>query len=146
SHFVAAVQRYARQSLTGGAQAHQVEVIDGQPYQIVATPVRAPGIVGWVGMGFPVGESLLKDMHTLSGLDVVLMLRAPLGDWSVSQSTLERAQWNPVAAAWQSPMSGSSGADNLSLMVEGDEFSGHQVILPRSEEHTSELQSRENLV
>src|SRR5690606_25371374 len=78
------------------------------------------------------GESLLKDMNTLSGLDVVLMLRAPLGEWSVSQSTLERAQWNPVAAAWQSPMSGSSAGDNLSLMVEGNEFSGHQVVLPGS--------------
>ncbi len=129
-NFVAAVQRYARQSLTGGAQPNQVEVIDGQPYQIVAVPVRAPAIIGWVGMGFPIGENLLKDMHTLSGLDVVLMLRTPLGDWSVSQSTLERAQWSPVAAAWQSPMSGSAEGNALSLMVEGNEFSGHQVVLP----------------
>ena len=81
-------------------------------------------------MGFPIGENLLKDMHTLSGLDVVLMLRTPLGDWSVSQSTLERAQWSPVAAAWQSPISGSTEGNALSLMVEGNEFSGHQVVLP----------------
>ena len=129
-HFVAAVQRYARQSMTGGAQPNQVEVVDGQPYQIVAVPVRAPMIIGWVGMGFPIGDALLKDMKALSGLDVVLMLRTPQGDWNVSQGTLAKDQWQPVAASWQSPMSANSDGTDLSLLVQGDEYSGHQVVLP----------------
>ena len=129
-HFVAAVQRYARQSMTGGAQPNQVEVVDGQPYQIVAVPVRAPTIIGWVGMGFPIGEALLKDMKALSGLDVVLMLRTPQGDWHVNQGTLAKAQWQPVAAAWQSPISANSDGTDLALLVQGDEYAGHQVVLP----------------
>ncbi len=127
-HFVAAVQRYARLSQSGVIQSNQVEVIDNQPYQIVAVPVRAPAIIGWVGMGFPIGDRLLKDMHGLSGLDVVLLLRAPQGDWSVNQSTIERSHWPLLASSWQNP---SGGEDNtLSLTVDGSEFSGHQVVLP----------------
>jgi diguanylate cyclase (GGDEF)-like protein len=131
--FVAAVQRYARQSLTGGMQANQIEVINGQPYQIVAVPVKAPQVIGWVGMGFPVGDKLLKDMRTLSGLDVVMMMRSPRGDWAVSQSSLPRQRWLPVVQAWQTPNSnsGNDGVD-LTLMISGDEFSGHQLVLPGS--------------
>jgi diguanylate cyclase (GGDEF)-like protein len=129
--FTAAVQRYARQSLSGGMQPNQVEVINGQPYQIVAVPVKAPQVIGWVGMGFPVGDKLLKDMRTLSGLDVVMMLRSPRGDWAVSQSSLARERWVPVVQAWQSPNSSPSveGID-LTLVIAGDEFSGHQLVLP----------------
>jgi diguanylate cyclase (GGDEF)-like protein len=129
--FVAAVQRYARQSLSGGMQPNQVEVINGQPYQIVAVPVKAPQVIGWVGMGFPVGDKLLKDMRNLSGLDVVMMLRSPRGDWAVSQSSLARERWAPVVQAWQSPNSSPSveGID-LTLVIAGDEFSGHQLVLP----------------
>ena len=131
--FVAAVQRFARQSLTGGMQPNQIEVIKGQPYQIVAVPVKAPQVIGWVGMGFPVGEKLLKDMRNLSGLDVVMMLRSPRGEWAVSQSSLARERWAPVVQAWQSPNSsaGVEGID-LTLVISGDEFSGHQLVLPGS--------------
>src|SRR5690606_36242541 len=91
---------------------------------------RAPMIIGWVGMGFPIGDTLLKDMKTLSGLDVVLMLRTPQGDWNVSHGTLAKDQWQPVAAAWQSPIPANSDGTDLSLLVQGDEYSGHQVVLP----------------
>lgn len=64
THFLAAVRRYASQMQTGGAQQYQVEVIDGQPYQIVAVPVRAPATIGWVGMGFKIDRQLLQDMNS----------------------------------------------------------------------------------
>ena len=128
--FVAAVQRYARQSQTGGANNNKVEVINGQPYQIVAVPVRAPLVIGWVGMGFPIGDKLLKDMQKLSGLDVVMMLRTPKGNWSVSQSSLEKSRWAPVVQAWEAPAGGDGASPDLTLLVAGDEFSAHQVVLP----------------
>ncbi len=131
--FVGAVQRFARQSLSSGMQDNQVEVINGQPYQIVAVPVKAPQVIGWVGMGFPIGDKLLKDMHSLSGLDVVMLLRSPKGDWAVSQSSLAKERWGRVTQAWQSPDGGNSGdGANLTLTIAGDEFSGHQLVLPGS--------------
>ena len=129
ANFAAAVQRYAKQSAAAGAELHQVEIIDGQPYQIVAVPVHTPELVGWVGMGFPIGEKLLSDMKDLSGLDVSLLLRRPDGDWSVSLATLAPAQWTHLATAWTKPSSSNTG---LTLVVANTEFSGHQVILPGS--------------
>ncbi len=130
--FVAAVQRYARQSLTGGPKSHQVELINGQPYQIVAVPVRAPVLIGWVGMGFPIGNQLLKEMRHLSELDVVLMQRSPRGEWHVTQGSMEPTLWAPVVAAWQSPQSNTNEGQDPNLTVAGHEYSAHPVVLPGS--------------
>jgi len=129
AHAVAAVQRYAKRSIAAGPEQHQVEIIDGQPYQIVAVPVRAPAIIGWVGMGFPIGEKLLSDMKGLSGLDVSLLLRKADGDWNVTLATLDAKDWSALARAWAQP---STSATGLTLQVANAEYSGHQLILPGS--------------
>ncbi|MDE2401119.1 MAG: EAL domain-containing protein [Burkholderiales bacterium] len=126
-HFAAAVRRYAEQVVSAGSDLHQVEIIDGQPYQIVAVPVRAPAIIGWVGMGFPIGDKLLADMKSLSGLDVSLLLRQGNGQWRVSRATLEAAQWPLLANAWSRP---SSNAAGMTLHLPQTEYSGHRVVLP----------------
>jgi len=64
--FLAAVQRHAAQALAGQSQTRQIEVIGGEPFQIVAVPVRAPALIGWVGMGFRVDETKLQDIRALS--------------------------------------------------------------------------------
>ncbi|MES2089736.1 MAG: EAL domain-containing protein [Pseudomonadota bacterium] len=133
AHFAEAVQRYAKQTLAAGADQHQVEIIDGQPYQIVAVPVRAPHIIGWVGMGFPIGDKLLSDMKGLSGLEVSLLLRKPDGDWRVSRATLAPTQWSQLATAWSKPS--SNNATGLTIVVAKTEYSGHQVVLPGSLDH-----------
>ncbi|MGC4061989.1 MAG: EAL domain-containing protein [Aquabacterium sp.] len=128
-HFVDAVQRYARQSEAGGALQYQVEVIDGQPYQIVAVPVRAPAIIGWVGMGFQIDRKLLQDMSTLSGLEVALMLRQPDGDWKVSVSTMAQPHWNAIANAWAKP-NNTGDTLGVAMRVADAEYSAHPVTLP----------------
>lgn len=128
-HFLAAVQRYARQTLAGGAQANQVEVIDGEPYQIVAVPVRAPAIIGWVGMGFKIDRRLLQDMSSLSGLEVALMLRQTDGDWKVSIATMDANKWLAVANAWEKPINNGE-TQGVSMRVAGAEYSARPVMLP----------------
>jgi len=129
SDFVAAVQRYARQLQLGGAQPNQVEVIAGQPYQFVAVPVRAPGIIGWVGMGFKVDRRLLQDMSSLSGLEVALMLRRTDGEWAVSVGTMEAGQWPNVAAGWETPLN-TEDTHSASIQVGQAEYGVHPVTLP----------------
>jgi diguanylate cyclase (GGDEF)-like protein len=51
-----------------------ITAIDGQPYQFVAAPLRAPLVVGWVVMGFPVDEQLLADLQAVSGLQARLIV------------------------------------------------------------------------
>jgi diguanylate cyclase (GGDEF)-like protein len=129
SHFLVAVQRYARQSLNGGAQQYQVEVIDGEPYQIVAVPVRAPAIIGWVGMGFKIDRKLLQDMRNLSGLEVALLLRQTDGNWRVAMATMDPARWPTIATGWAKPID-HGDAQGVAMQVAGMEYSAHPVTLP----------------
>lgn len=128
-HFLAAVRRYASQMQTGGAQQYQVEVIDGQPYQIVAVPVRAPATIGWVGMGFKIDRQLLQDMNSLSGMEVALMLRENSGDWRVAVATMDAAKWPDVTAAWEKPIN-DGDAQGVAMRVGGTEYSALPVTLP----------------
>ncbi|KGM40296.1 diguanylate phosphodiesterase [Aquabacterium sp. NJ1] len=128
-HFLAAVRRYASQMQAGGAQQYQVEVIDGQPYQIVAVPVRAPATIGWVGMGFKIDRQLLQDMNSLSGMEVALMLRENSGDWRVVVATMDTARWPDVAAAWEKPIN-DGDAQGVAMRVGGTEYSALPVTLP----------------
>ncbi len=45
-----------------------VALVDGRPLQLVLVPMRAPVLVGWVAMGFPLDRALAVDMHAVSGL------------------------------------------------------------------------------
>jgi diguanylate cyclase (GGDEF)-like protein len=129
NHFLASVQRYAHQSLSGGAQQNQIEVIDGQPYQIVAVPVRAPAVIGWVGMGFKIDRQLLQDMHNLSGLEVALLLRQSDGGWRVAVANMAPHLWPAVSTGWEKPQS-NGDTPGAALRVAGVEYSAHPVILP----------------
>jgi diguanylate cyclase (GGDEF)-like protein len=130
SHFLAAVRRYARQAMDSGTPQYQVEMIDGLPYQIVAVPVRAPAIIGWVGMGFRIDQSLLQDMRNLSGLEVALLQRQTDGDWRVAAATMTPPQWSELARAWEAPDDGDGDGRGVALQVTGTEYSAHPVILP----------------
>jgi len=67
------------QSITGtlsrSEQNTQIALVGSTPYQFVMVPMKAPLLVGWVVMGFPLNESLANDMLALSGTHVVLMTR-----------------------------------------------------------------------
>lgn len=79
--FLAAVSARPIRPSPAASQARQIEIIGGEPFQIVAVPVHAPVLIGWVGMGFRVDETKLQDIRSLSGLEVTLLrpahLRAP---------------------------------------------------------------------
>lgn len=98
--FLAAVKRHAGHALAGANQSREVEIIDGQPYQIVTVPVRAPTLIGWVGMGFKVGDAKLQDVRNLAALEIALLVSTPGSTHSVSLSTLERGHWPMLERAW----------------------------------------------
>jgi diguanylate cyclase (GGDEF)-like protein len=129
SAFMAAVRRYASKSLAGGNAQNQIDIIDGQPYQIVAVPVRAPSVIGWVGMGFRVDRRLLQDMGSLSGLEVALLLHLRDDSWQVSVSTLDAKRWADLSQAWVHPHS-HSGSDGVDITVAGVEYSARPITLP----------------
>ncbi|MDD3354450.1 EAL domain-containing protein [Zoogloea sp.] len=50
----------------------QIALINDHAYQFVMTPVRAPTVIGWVLMGFPISQELANDLHRLSGVHVTV--------------------------------------------------------------------------
>ena len=58
-----------------------LQVRDGQPFQMVTVPVRAPQLIGQVSMGFPLGAALPRDLAELSSLRVLFLARPPGGKW-----------------------------------------------------------------
>ncbi|WP_456269888.1 EAL domain-containing protein [Kushneria sp. AK178] len=59
-----------------GSQDSVVGVVlqDGVPYQMVLMPVRAPGLIGWVGMGFMLDDQLARELGMLTRLSVSFMV------------------------------------------------------------------------
>lgn len=69
-------------------QGGQIALIGNTPYQFVLVPMRAPVVVGWVLMGFPVGQRLLDDMRALSDMHLALLVEARGTPARVVASTL----------------------------------------------------------
>ncbi len=55
------------------AQGSQVALIGRTPYQFVLVPIKAPVVVGWVLMGFPINQKLLDDMRAISDMHLALV-------------------------------------------------------------------------
>lgn len=93
NRFLSAVKQHAKAGSDDQGLRHQVELIDGQPYQIVAVPVRAPALIGWVGMAFKMDAGLLLDMQQLSGLEVALLHGGAGKGSQVAMATLPQGLW-----------------------------------------------------
>ena len=75
-------------SLSQQFQSSQIVVMDGRPYQFVLVPLRAPVVIGWVLMGFPVSQALADEMKQLLSVDVAVRVTAADGRTTVPVSTL----------------------------------------------------------
>ncbi|WP_119964683.1 putative bifunctional diguanylate cyclase/phosphodiesterase [Simplicispira lacusdiani] len=86
-------------ALAAQPQGSQVAVMDGRPYQFVMVPLKAPLVIGWVLMGFPVGQPLADEMRQLLAVDVAVRVRTPEGAVSLPVSTLAPAVAAPLRAS-----------------------------------------------
>ena len=95
--FVPALRRLAK----APESTSSMVLLDGEPYQLVAVPVKAPLTIGWVAMGFRIEETLLREMRQLSSIAVAVMSRRgePLR-WTLLQSTLGGEAAAPLLDAW----------------------------------------------
>jgi diguanylate cyclase (GGDEF)-like protein len=102
-------------SLARESGGNRIALIDGQPHQFVAVPLRAPQTIGWVVMGFPLGQTVADDMHALSGLHVALLSKPSGARETLTASTLRSAFATSVLLK-------QHAAADASLMLEGDEL------------------------
>ena len=68
----AAIKRLAP-DLAKAPGSGRVALVEGQALQFVMVPMKAPVLVGWVLMGFPVDRALVDDMQAVSGLAATVL-------------------------------------------------------------------------
>ncbi len=95
------VARMAARAMRDGA-AGEIALLDGRAHQVVLVPLKAPVVVGWVLMGFPLGAELATEMHSLSALRLTLLTRdAAAAQWRVALTGLAPPQAEALAStAW----------------------------------------------
>ncbi|CAM3881125.1 putative bifunctional diguanylate cyclase/phosphodiesterase [Paracidovorax anthurii] len=81
-------------ALAARPQGSQIAVVGGMPYQFVMVPMRAPLLIGWVLMGFPIDQALASQMRELQAVEVAIVVPGTDGALTVPVSTLP-----PEAAA-----------------------------------------------
>jgi diguanylate cyclase (GGDEF)-like protein len=99
-------------------------IIENGPFQIVVVPVKAPVVVGWVVMAFPIDQRLAADMLALSSLETSFLVRSAQGGWSASATTLA-----PDAVATVTAALGSRNAalrPSIDIGMGGDQYAGLQ--------------------
>ncbi|EWH03812.1 putative bifunctional diguanylate cyclase/phosphodiesterase [Halomonas sp. BC04] len=67
------------QARAAGA-AVEVVIDEGKPYEFVLLPVRAPNLIGWVGMGFMIDQALASEIHSLTRLDISFITHRDSGE------------------------------------------------------------------
>jgi len=123
----------------------RIVTLDGEAYQLVAVPVKAPAVIGWITLGFPIDEALLGEVRKLSTVDVLLLWRhGASADWEPVRGTIEAAAARALIDPWRQARQQALGrafADepvkgNLefeaappSLMVRGQRFMAREQML-----------------
>jgi diguanylate cyclase (GGDEF)-like protein len=69
-----------------GAGRTAVVLEDARVYQLVTLPVRSPLPVAWIAVGFVFDEASVKELASVTGLDVTLATRSPSGWRAVATS------------------------------------------------------------
>ncbi len=65
--------------------------LQGIPYQLVLAPVKAPALIAWVGMGFPLDAPLAQNIKSITALDISFATRHHSGV-QLQSSTLDATQ------------------------------------------------------
>ena len=84
----------------GMAGSSEIALLGGRPHQLVLVPMKAPVVVGWVLMGFPLDSKLTGSMKDLSALNVTLLAReSATAPWAVALTSLPAEQASGLAQA-----------------------------------------------
>ncbi|MBS0447130.1 MAG: EAL domain-containing protein [Proteobacteria bacterium] len=135
------VARLAAQAASTGA-ASEIALLSGRPHQVVLVPMKAPVVVGWVVMGFPLDTHLGAEMKSLSALNLTLLMRdGSASPWRRALTTLPDELADAVGAhPWNiastlAPMQAlrlgheEFGVKALWLTPQADDASGRPAVL-----------------
>ena len=96
-----------------------VALVGGVGYQFVMVPMRAPALIGWVVMGFPLDQALIDDMQAVSGVQAALVAQPANGTPALLVSSLRplTAAAGAAGAAGRAP---SPAQPLVDMLADGD--------------------------
>ncbi|MBB3169980.1 putative bifunctional diguanylate cyclase/phosphodiesterase [Simiduia aestuariiviva] len=74
SHDLTLVQPFIAVRIAEGTSFDLLVQAEQQLFQFAMVPVRAPSLIGWVGLGFPLKPALLENFKSITRVDVTMML------------------------------------------------------------------------
>jgi diguanylate cyclase (GGDEF)-like protein len=95
-------------------------ILNNQPYQLVAVPVKAPLTVGWIVMGFKINNDLALTLNKLSNLDVTFISKSDSGKWYSTASTMSAV--NGAQILKLSPANLTAGVTKTEMEVGGIDY------------------------
>lgn len=110
------------------SEKNNFTIFKNEPYQLVAVPVKAPLIIGWVVMGFKINNDLANTLHKLSNLDVTFMSQAGVNPWHSTASTMSAKAAEKIVnySIYKKTLNPSK---NIELNVDGDAFGTRYVVI-----------------
>lgn len=104
------ISNLIKQSTENGS-SKSFAIFHQQPYQLVAVPVKAPTVIGWIVMGFKINDKLAHKLHHLSNLEVTFINKSFHHAWKSTASTLNSSASLKLLKSVPSQL----GANNMHL-------------------------------
>ena len=95
--------------------ANGIGIVDRYPYQVVVMPVKAPIVIGWIVMTFPIDRQIVEDMRNISALQTSIVTRDSKGGWLPVASTLPIPLATAMVRRMASARPGADGAFEAEL-------------------------------
>lgn len=115
------------QNYSASTQKIQFDIFNGMPYQLVAVPIKAPVIIGWMVVGFEIDDVLAQKINKLSNLQVTFIQHTKSKSWVSNASTLAADDQRIVKRYFS--QSGQSDAIDHEMDVGGELYETKYLIL-----------------
>jgi diguanylate cyclase (GGDEF)-like protein len=107
--------------------ANGIGVVDRHPFQVVVMPIKAPIVIGYIVMTFPIDGSIAAEMQSVSGLHTSILTRDNEGAWLPVASTFSAPIINSVVQQMQSR--GQLQDAPFDVAVEGMRYSARRLLI-----------------
>lgn len=115
------------QNYSASTQKIQFDIFNGMPYQLVAVPIKAPIIIGWMVVGFEIDDVLAQKINKLSNLQVTFIQHTNSKEWVSNASTMAADDQRIVTTYFSK--GGQSNAIDHEMDVGGELYETKYLIL-----------------
>ncbi|MGJ8619062.1 MAG: EAL domain-containing protein [Methylophilaceae bacterium] len=108
------------------------EIFNGIPYQLVAVPVKAPLVIGWVVMGFKIDNTLAIKLQKITNLQVTFIQKTERNQWAAAGSTLSNHQSELLVSSFVNNYQHKNQDHKLEIQIEDELYDTSAIFLHKN--------------